>query len=64
MFRNLSPGAIGIRGLGLADTIALARETGFEGAEFPIREAARLAGERGVEIHGNARLHACDQVFE
>jgi sugar phosphate isomerase/epimerase len=49
MFRNLSPGAIGIRGLGLAETIELARETGFEGAEFSIREAAKLADERGIE---------------
>ena len=49
MFRNLSPGTIGIRGLGLAETIALGRETGFEGVEVPIREAARLADERGIE---------------
>src|SRR3989442_515978 len=35
MFRNLGPGAIGIRGLGLADAIALARETGFEGLKHP-----------------------------
>src|SRR5439155_19013780 len=39
----------GIRGLGLAETIALARQTGFEGAEFPIREAAQLADQRGIE---------------
>src|SRR5438128_8846174 len=49
MFRNLGPGAIGIRGLGLADAIALARETGFEGLELPIREAAQLADRRGIE---------------
>src|SRR5205085_11973823 len=49
MFRNLSPGTIGIRGLGLAETIALARETGFEGVEVPIRDAARLAEQRGIE---------------
>jgi sugar phosphate isomerase/epimerase len=49
MFRNLSPGAIGIRGLGLAETIALARATGFEGAEISIRDAAALAGQHGVD---------------
>jgi sugar phosphate isomerase/epimerase len=49
MFRNLSPGAIGIRGLGLEDSIALARATGFEGVDLPIQEAARLVKERGVE---------------
>ena len=49
MFRNLSPGAIGIRGSGLADTIALARETGFAGVELSIREAARLADQSGIE---------------
>jgi sugar phosphate isomerase/epimerase len=49
MFRNLGPGAIGIRGLGLAETIALARETGFDGVELSIREAAELAERRGIE---------------
>lgn len=48
MFRSLSPGAIGIRGLGLVDAIALARETGFEGLEVPIVEATHLAAERGI----------------
>ncbi len=49
MFRNLSPGAIGIRGLGLPETIALARETGFDGVELSIQEAAELAERRGLE---------------
>ena len=49
MFRNLSPGTIGIRGLGLAEAIALARETGFEAVDLPIREAAQLAERRGIE---------------
>src|SRR5690349_1882661 len=48
MFRNLSPGAIGIRGLGLAESVALARQTGFAGVDLPIREAASLAAERGI----------------
>jgi sugar phosphate isomerase/epimerase len=44
MFKNLSPGAIGIRGLGLADSIALARRTGFDGLDFNVREAADAPG--------------------
>jgi sugar phosphate isomerase/epimerase len=49
MFKNLSPGAIGIRGLSLAESIDLARQTGFGGIDFNIREAAALADEHGVE---------------
>src|SRR5262245_14408135 len=49
MFRNLSPGAIGIRGLGLTETLALARETGFDGIDLPIRGAAELAERHGIE---------------
>ena len=49
MFKNLSAGAIGIRGLGLAEMIELASDTGFEGAEFSIREAAELVDEKGIE---------------
>lgn len=49
MFKNLSPGAIGIRNLTLADSIELARASGFGGIDFNIREAADLAALRGVE---------------
>lgn len=49
MFKNLSPGAIGIRNLTLADSIELARASGFAGIDFNIREAADLAALRGVE---------------
>jgi sugar phosphate isomerase/epimerase len=49
MFKNLSPGAIGIRGLSLAESIELAKQTGFAGIDFSIREAAQLADEHGVE---------------
>jgi sugar phosphate isomerase/epimerase len=49
MFKNLSPGAIGIRDLSLAESIELAAKTGFEGVDFGIREAAALADERGIE---------------
>ena len=49
MFKNLSPGAIGIRGLSLAESIGLARKAGFAGIDFGIREAAQLAEEHGTE---------------
>lgn len=48
MFKNLSPGAIGIRGISLPESIELARQTGFSGIDFNIREAAELSNERGV----------------
>jgi sugar phosphate isomerase/epimerase len=49
MFKNLSPGAVGIRGLSLAESIDLAKATGFGGIDFSIREAADLADAYGVE---------------
>jgi sugar phosphate isomerase/epimerase len=49
MFKNLSPGAIGIRGLSLAESIDLAKKAGFAGIDFSIREAAQLAEEHGTE---------------
>ncbi len=49
MYKTLSPGAIGIRGLSLADSIALAARTGFGGLDFSIVQAAQLADEIGVE---------------
>lgn len=49
MFKNLNAGAIGIRNLPLADTIALAQATGFAGIDFDIREAAALVDAHGVE---------------
>jgi sugar phosphate isomerase/epimerase len=49
MFKNLSPGAIGIRGLSLAESVELAKNSGFAGIDFNIREAATLADEHGVE---------------
>ncbi|MBN1579440.1 MAG: sugar phosphate isomerase/epimerase [Anaerolineae bacterium] len=48
MFKNLSAGAIGIRGLDLAQTIDLAKQIGFGGIDFSIKEAAQLADEKGV----------------
>jgi sugar phosphate isomerase/epimerase len=49
MFKNLSPGAVGIRGLSLAEQIELAAKTGFRGIDFSIREAADLADKQGLE---------------
>ena len=49
MIKNLSPGAIGIRGISLPESIELASQTGFGGIDFNIREAAELASARGVD---------------
>ena len=42
MYKTLSPGAIGIRGLSLSESIDLAKETGFAGLDFSIQAAADL----------------------
>ncbi|MCY3780782.1 MAG: sugar phosphate isomerase/epimerase [Chloroflexi bacterium] len=42
MYKTLSPGAIGIRGLGLSESIDLAKATGFTGLDFSIQAAAEL----------------------
>ena len=49
MFKNLSPGAVGIRGLSLPQAIEMAQLTGFGGIDFDIREAADLADAQGIE---------------
>jgi sugar phosphate isomerase/epimerase len=48
MFTCLAPGAIGIRGLALPEAITLARESGFAGLAFDIREAAAFAAAQGA----------------
>ena len=48
MFKNLNAGAIGIRNKSLAETIVLAKESGFGGIDFDIKEAAQLADAHGV----------------
>ncbi|MGN6561929.1 MAG: sugar phosphate isomerase/epimerase family protein [Thermomicrobiales bacterium] len=48
MFTCLAPGAIGIRGLALPAAIALARESGFAGLAFDIKEAAESAAAQGA----------------
>ncbi len=48
MYNLLIPGTIGIHGLSLADSIALARDAGFEGVSFDIFEAKRYADTHGL----------------
>ena len=48
MFRNLSPGAIGIRA-DLPDAVALAARHGWQGMDLPIGAAARMAAERSTD---------------
>jgi sugar phosphate isomerase/epimerase len=39
MFPNLSPGAVGIRGAGVEDSVHLAKATGFPGVDIDLRQA-------------------------
>ena len=48
MYKTLSPGAIGIRGLSLEESIQLARSSGFQGLDFSIQQAAEIADENGA----------------
>ena len=48
MFKNLSPGAIGIR-CGWIEGLDLAQQAGFQGADLSRGDAQRLAAEQGVE---------------
>lgn len=49
MYNTLIPGCIGIQGLGLADSINLAREAGFQGVSFDIYEAKEFANTNGLD---------------
>jgi sugar phosphate isomerase/epimerase len=49
MQKTLAPGAIGIKGLPLAETIDLAATTGFDSVVFDIREVERLADANGID---------------
>lgn len=53
MINTLLPGAIGISGLSLAESIKLAHDAGFQGVAFDIVEAKAIA-----DAHGVAHLHA------
>ncbi|MEM3047142.1 MAG: sugar phosphate isomerase/epimerase family protein [Candidatus Bathyarchaeia archaeon] len=52
MFRNLSPGAIGVKA-SLAEAVQLTRSAGFEGVDLDIREVTALVKEGGLsEVRG------------
>lgn len=48
MYTTLAPGAIGIRGISLQETIDLAKQTGFQSVTFDVREVSRIADEHGI----------------
>src|SRR5436190_16941015 len=48
MFRNLSPGAVGIRA-SFIEGMDLAKGAGYEGVDLSVSEAARLAQEHSVQ---------------
>jgi len=48
MYKNLSPGAIGIR-CGFVEGLDLAQKAGFGGADLNLGEAQKLADEKGVD---------------
>ncbi|MGB3328316.1 MAG: sugar phosphate isomerase/epimerase family protein [Thermomicrobiales bacterium] len=48
MYNTLIPGAIGIKNISLPDSITLAKDAGFQGVNFDVREAKALADERGI----------------
>lgn len=52
MFKNLSPGAIGIQA-NIEEGLALAKSTGFEGLDLNISEANTLANEHSVDYVKN-----------
>jgi len=49
MYTSLMPGAIGIKGLSLQDSIALAAQAGFDAVWFDIKGAKTLADQNGVD---------------
>lgn len=59
MYNVLLPGAIGIKGLSLAESIALAKDAGFQGVAFDISEAKSLADQHGV-AHVRAMFEDAD----
>ncbi len=56
MFKSLSPGAIGIRGLSLSESINLAKQTGFAGLDFNIDEAAELGADAARTLFEEAGI--------
>ena len=56
MYKTLSPGAIGIRGLSLSESLKLASETGFAGLDFSIQEAAALGAANARALFEDAGI--------
>lgn len=56
MYKTLSPGAIGIRGLGLSASINLAKAAGFAGLDFSIQEAAALGAAAARALFNDAGI--------
>lgn len=56
MYKTLSPGALGIRGLSLADSIALAKQSGFDGLDFSIIEAAEMGASAASALFADAGI--------
>ncbi|MDA3963107.1 MAG: sugar phosphate isomerase/epimerase [Planctomycetota bacterium] len=48
MYKNLSPGVVGIQNLSIPDTIAMAREHGFAGIDVNIDALDKLVAEEGL----------------
>jgi len=48
MFRNMNPGAIGIKG-SMAEVLPLARDAGFEGIDLNVRQAGSIAKEKSID---------------
>ena len=57
MYKTLSPGAIGIGGLSLQASLALAKETGFGGLDFSIQAAAALGAGAAQALFQEAGIH-------
>ena len=53
MFKNLSPGAIGIRNCSLEESIKLAAQSGFGGIDISIREVADLVASHDLDYVKN-----------
>ena len=56
MYKTLSPGALGIGGLSLAESIQLAKQTGFSGLDFNIKEAAEMGAEAASALFADAGI--------
>ena len=56
MYKTLSPGAIGIRGLPLGESLKLASATGFAGLDFSIQEAADLGAAAARALFADAGI--------